>query len=148
MKIFVDTNVYLDLIANRPEFVEGARLLCMAASFDDLELWISTQSVTDADYILRGPGVRDQARRAMASSLRLFRLCGTHALDCEKALTDGWPDVEDCLIAHSAKRIGADAIVTRDIKGFERSSIPAYSPTQLMELLRTEHGLEYESISW
>ena len=146
MKAFVDTNVYIDFIGNRAAFAEDAKKLCVAAYFGDLELWISTQTIADADYICRKPGDRELLRSKMAASLEIFHVCGTHAFDCEQALTNGWPDIEDYLIAASAKRIKADAIITRDSRGFTKARVPVYSPTELLDHLQTDLGLEYGEI--
>lgn len=146
MKVFVDTNVFIDFIGNRAEFAQDAKWLCIAAFYGDIELWISTQTITDADYIFRKSAIREAARKKMASSLKIFHVCGTHALDAQQALTSGWPDVEDYLIAQSASRIGAQALVTRDALGFKDCAVKVYSPAELLDKLR-KRGLEYEEIT-
>lgn len=145
MKIFVDTNVFIDFIGNRAEFIEDAKKLCAAAFFGDVKLWVSTQTITDADYIFRKASVREQARQKMAASLKVFHVCGTHALDVEQALTSGWPDVEDYVIAQSALRVGADALATRDMAGFKNCSVAVYSPKEILDELRAR-DFEYDEV--
>ena len=41
---------------------------------------------------------------------------------------ESFTDVEDCLQAECAKEFGADYIVTRNVKDFTGSSIPAITP--------------------
>ncbi len=147
MKVFVDTNVFIDFIGNRAAFVHDAKRLCIAAFYGDVELWISTQTITDADYIFRKADIRKTARKKMASALKLFHVCGTHALDVENALMSDWPDIEDYVIAHSAARLGAEALVTRDVLGFKASPVKVYSPSELLNELY-KRGFEYEEIPW
>ena len=42
-------------------------------------------------------------------------------------------DFEDCLIAVCAELLGADAIITRDKKGFLACSLPIMTPTEFLK---------------
>ena len=54
--------------------------------------------------------------------------------DCIKALGSQITDYEDAVIAQVARRNGCDYIVTRNLKDFENSPIPAVSPSQFIGL--------------
>ena len=41
-------------------------------------------------------------------------------------------DFEDAVQIQTAKRVGADFIITRNVKDFMKSSIPAYNPEELL----------------
>ena len=47
-------------------------------------------------------------------------------------------DFEDAVICESAWQINAQAILTRDEKGFRESRIPVHSPTSLLVILDSE----------
>ena len=64
----------------------------------------------------------------------------------ERAARLGWDDFEDCLIALAAERVGADYLITRDAKGFARSTVPAVSPDAWLDIMREEHGLDYGEV--
>lgn len=53
MKLFLDTNALIDLVARREPYVSDVGKLCIAAYFGDVQLWASTQSYADAYYVLR-----------------------------------------------------------------------------------------------
>ena len=45
----------------------------------------------------------------------------------------------------NASRIGAQALVTRDVLGFKDSAVKVYSPAELIDEL-CKRGLEYEEV--
>ena len=146
MKLLLDTNILIDYLSQRDPFFTKALLLREAAIFGDVELWCSTQSFTDAEYILRDAFPTDKLRSMMEKCLVFMKACAPTASDLSSGITSGWPDLEDYLIAASAQRIKADFIITRDKEGFLRSKIPAISPERFFKLLSDEHGITYDEI--
>ena len=51
----------------------------------------------------------------------------------EKAAGMMWNDYEDAVQAATAERIRAAAIVTRNIKDYQQSKIPAFTPAEFLE---------------
>ena len=52
-KVFVDTNIILDWLANRAPFAESAQQLFYRAEIKKVELMTSTMAFISAEYILR-----------------------------------------------------------------------------------------------
>ena len=52
----------------------------------------------------------------------------------EQALTSDFKDFEDALQYFSAKKCGAEAIITRNKKDFKASELPLYQPTEYLAL--------------
>ena len=67
--------------------------------------------------------------------------------DAQVALRARWNDFEDCLVARCAEKIGADYIVTRNVKGFAASKVEAVTPEELFTRLE-QQGFIYEEIDW
>ena len=53
MKLFLDTNVLIDLYQQRHPFYEDVKKLQVMEEFGDAELWASAKSFTDIFYVLR-----------------------------------------------------------------------------------------------
>ena len=53
--------------------------------------------------------------------------------DCIKALGSQITDYEDAVIQQAAARSGCDYIVTRNLRDYEFSSVPAISPEEFVE---------------
>jgi predicted nucleic acid-binding protein len=62
------------------------------------------------------------------------------------ALTNNdFNDIEDCLQAECAKAVKADYIVTRNIKDYTHSEIPAISPEALIKHFRSRRAVKNQS---
>jgi predicted nucleic acid-binding protein len=144
MKLLLDTNILIDYYAQRAPFANDATRLRIAAFFGDVDLWASSQSFADVEYILSGAIPREELRQMMAHSLDFMNVCAVSADDVKASFRSGWPDLEDYLIACAALRIKADFVITRDKKGFVKSEVPALSPADLFALLEQKHGVVYE----
>lgn len=71
MKLFLDTNALIDLVARREPYVSDVGKLCIAAYFGDVQLWASTQSYADAYYgSVPNVGVAIRSARAAAGRPR------------------------------------------------------------------------------
>ena len=143
MRLFLDTNILVDFYARRDPFFQEAKLLWIASCFKDVELWASSQSFVDAEYILRRAIPVRTLREMMTKSLAHLRISSPSPNDLADVLSSGWPDLEDFLIARCAQNEGADYLITRDTKGFGSSKVPALSPEQFFRMMQEEYGVVY-----
>ena len=147
MKLLLDTNILIDLVADRAPYAEDVRKLCIAAVFGDVQLWVSAQSYADAFCVLRKEASKRAVKNALLATLDMLLPCGTYASDLRAALESDWPDVEDYLIAASTKHIGADIIVTRDSEMRQRGPVPTMTAEAVLLKLQDERGLVYDDIA-
>ena len=90
----------------------------------------------DIHYLMRKFFHSEAAARAeIAKLLEIFEIEATLESDCTEALRSEMSDFEDAAIAAAARRIGADAIVTRNVKDYEKSPVPALLPDELLSRL-------------
>lgn len=146
MKLLLDTNALIDFIADRKPYASDIRKLCIASSFGDVQLWMSTQSFADAFYVLRKNAPMKNVKQALLNSLQFFIPCGTYASDLQPALESEWPDIEDYLIAHSTRHINAQFIITRDVEMMSRCPTPAMTAASFLDYLEQDHGLVYDDV--
>lgn len=97
---------------------------------------LTAKSVMDNYYILR-KSLHDNkvARTYIRKLYTLFEIVDTFAADCKLALSSETADYEDAVMIETAKRIGADCIVTRNQKDYTKSKIPVYSPEEFLAAL-------------
>lgn len=145
MKLLLDTNVLLDFYLSREPHVGIVKKLFIAKMFDDVQLWASSKSYTDIFYIAKKYVDAHELQRAFLASFEQIELCSIDGDDIKHAAELSWPDFEDCLISVAAEKIKADAIVTRDVNGFEASAIPSLTSAQVMDQLK-DQGLIYETV--
>lgn len=148
MKLLVDTNVLIDLIAQRKPFVDHVRTLCIASKFGDVQMWVSTQSFMYAYYVLGKSCSEQEVKSALLASLEFFLPFSIPITNLKPALESDWHDIEDYMIAFSADSIYAEAIITRDEALIEKSPVKAMTAESCIEMLKSEYGLTYEEIDF
>ena len=131
-KVMVDTNVWVDVVLNRPEFVEESKGAIMACLEDGDEVLVAATSLKDIFYFAERSAGADAAYRAVELVLDIATLAQVDALVCRSALTLERPDYEDGIVAACLSAEGADAIVTRDASSFNALEVPKYSPGEFI----------------
>ena len=126
MRILIDTNVILDILQKRePFFADSYRALRKAIE-SDVECLISATAATDIFYMLRKAfGSAKQAREQLA---QIVTFADVQGMDIHTALMRDMPDFEDAVVDAVAERNGASCILTRNIKDFAGSVVPAILP--------------------
>lgn len=119
-KIFLDTNIVLDLLI-RKEYKSQIRDLISRS--EEYDLYISYLTVANAAYIMRKYPTFE-LRSNLRLILELFEIISNDKVQIEKALQADSSDFEDMLQYQSAKSIGCDVILTRNLKDFKFSDIP------------------------
>lgn len=145
MNLLVDTCVYIDFLGRKAPFFEEAVQVVAAGYFGGAKLWIASQSINDAFFVLNRYMDSQKIQQAIAESLAVFTPVALSPQDYQRAAALGWKDLEDCLVALCAEKAKANWLVTRDARGFERSPVPAISPTDWVALKRAE-GFEYGQV--
>ena len=135
MKVLIDTNIALDLMTSRQEFqVEAAKVFALCTG-GLAEGFFTANSVCDLHYVLhRHFHDEKRTRSALETWLNLVGILEVSGDDCMKALNSKTADYEDAVIQQTAARSGCDYIVTRDLRDFEFSPVPAISPGEFVKL--------------
>ncbi len=138
-RIFIDTNVILDFLADRAPFSEHAAILFQLANEGKIELYISAISINNTYYILRKVASHKIAIQLISDLEELVGLQETTRGIIRKALKSNFSDFEDAIQYFSAVQLGnVDIITTRDLKGFKKSDLPVLSPETTVKLLFKE----------
>jgi predicted nucleic acid-binding protein len=129
MKVLIDTNVILDVLAKRPPFYSHAEKIFFLAAEEKIEALITASSVTDIYYLIRKHLKNsEEAKLTLLKLFTLFQIIDVTGDDCKKALELNLTDYEDALLATCARREKVEYIITRNIKDFTSSPVPAILP--------------------
>ena len=134
MKVFVDTNILLDLLCEREPFVQNARMLFAYGYAGRMSLVLSSLSLVNAVYISKKYGYID-TRERLADITEFVRVVDLHEDVVRETLACDWKDYEDAVQHMSAIKEKVDCIVTRNKKDFMQSIIPVYTIDELMSLM-------------
>ena len=133
MKILIDTNVILDVLCNRADFVEDSLRVFKYCEADRIEGYISALSIPNIVYIMRKELDGERVKEILTALTSIFTVVDLRERDLLRAADWNFPDYEDALQAVCASRIKANYIVTRNIKDFKYSPVPAVKPSELFE---------------
>ena len=135
-KILIDTNVIIDLLAKRKKFYVDSMKLFSLADRKKIHLVISTLSIANTHYLLNDV----MKMKAGRTIIRKFKvLVDAYPLNdkiVELALNDKKiKDFEDGIHYYTALESNCDAIITRNVKDFNNSSIPVFQPIEYLSKL-------------
>ena len=133
MKVLIDTNVILDVLCARPDFVEASSKVWKLGEVGRVEGYISALSVPNIVYILRKELTPEKTQQLIQQITMIFRVADLKAGDLGAAARMYSSDCEDAVQMCQAKRIKADVIITRNIKDFKDSKITALKPDEFLE---------------
>jgi predicted nucleic acid-binding protein len=135
-KIFIDTNIIIDLLADRKPHSKFAIALFVSAEQKQITLFTSPISIANAHYILKKYIPENKLRALILGILDYVNIVTISEDTIKKGLRSVHKDFEDALQIVCAGSIGKlDCIVTRDRKDFQKSEIPVYSPDQVVQFL-------------
>ena len=134
MKALIDTCVIVDILQKRDPFYPAAMEILLAVSNKKCTGILTAKSITDIYYILRRSIRNEQEVRKLVRVLfTLFEVVDTFSIDCELALSSTIKDYEDAIMVETGSRVGAECIVTRNLKDYKLSTLPVLSPDQFLE---------------
>lgn len=131
-KIFVDTNIIIDLIAGRKPFSKFATELFAKAEEKQIQLFTSSHSIATSHYILKKYTEEKALQEIIDNLMDYLTIIPIDSSVLKKGLRSNHKDFEDALqmiCASSVKQM--DCIVTRNLKDFKNSEIPAIAPDEL-----------------
>jgi predicted nucleic acid-binding protein len=130
-KIFIDTNILVDLIADRKPFSKFAIEIFNAAEEKKVRLFTSSHSIATTHYLLKKYIDEKKLREVLYNLLDYIQVVPIDIETIKKGLKSKHKDFEDALQMISAYSIDKiDCIVTRNIKDFRDSEIPVLSPEE------------------
>ena len=131
MRAYVDTNILVDLVLSRQEFLPDAQRVFAIGYAGEAQLVVSALSFVNTVYLGRKykfpmDDVLSKLRM-IADFVDVADLSGQNVVDM---LTSGWRDYEDATQHRSAIDEQADCIVTRNKKDFKAGTLPVLSPVE------------------
>ena len=135
MRILFDTNVVLDVLLARAPHAAAAAALFTRVERGELQGVLCATTVTTIHYLAAKAVGRDLAARHVVTLLDLFDVASVTRAVLTTALDAGFADYEDAVLHEAAVHAGATGIVTRNLRDFERATLPIYGPSELLQVL-------------
>jgi predicted nucleic acid-binding protein len=133
MRLLIDTNIVLDLLAKREEFYSEAAQLFSLADNESVTLTTSSLTFANTHYILSKLRTKNEAKEIIRKFKVLVQTLTFDDKILELALSENrFNDFEDAIQYYTAIENKIDIIITRNIKDFKHSALPIMSAKEFL----------------
>jgi len=134
-KLFIDTNIVIDLLSRREPFYEEAANLFSLADKKIIELSISSSTIANISYTLLRQTNSASAKEILRKLRLIINILPLDDKIIGIALNDNlFDDFEDGLQYFTAIENNQDLIVTRNLKDFKNSDLPVMTARQFLKM--------------
>lgn len=131
-KVFLDSNVILDAILERPGALDARQLLQFGVE-GQVKICTSVLSFANIAYILRKYLQGEKTLEVLSALFDSISILFMGDQQVYRALKLEGPDFEDCLQMACATASGCDIIITNNRRHFKGSPLPVYAPKEFIE---------------
>ncbi len=131
-KLYLDTNVMLDLLGERIPFYESIAKIATLADNGQLAIVVSALSYATVNYFLAKFENSEAARVKLRKFKILSEVCDLDESIIEKGLNSSFRDFEDSLQYFSALKSDCNILITRNGKDFQQSRIPVMTAEEYL----------------
>ena len=132
-RIFVDSDIILDMLGNREPFYKHAAELFSLADKGEIQLFVSSLSFANLNYLLSKQYSADQAKKKLLKFKTLVSVLSVTDKIVELDLSSDFKDFEDGLQYFTATENGIKRLLTRNLKDFRTSEIIVMTAEQFLK---------------
>ena len=136
MTVFLDTNILLDYFDEKRIYHDAAKKIVSMCYNRAINGTAASLSFTNIFYILRKEYTAEERKKLLRILKSFIEVVGVTGEIIEKALDNEYfDDLEDCVQYECAKVVGAEYIITRNIKDFKENDVACIEPKDFIEIL-------------
>lgn len=122
-KVFVDTDIALDLLSERlPYYTYSAQLFTLADKAK-LSLYVSSLSFSNLNYLLSRQFSQKEARRTLNKFKVLVNVLAVDEKVIDLSLNSEFKDFEDAIQYYTAVENNIGTLLTRNLKDYRHAGI-------------------------
>ena len=127
-KVFVDTDVCIDLLSGRKPFNRTAELLFSLADTGKIKICVSLLSFSNINYVLLSQYSTVHSRQIIAKFKTLVQVLAVDSKTIDLAIAFDFKDFEDAIQYSCAMEHNLTTIITRNLKDYKKSTIRVLTP--------------------
>ena len=135
MRALIDGSIILDVLQGREPYLDASSKIWKLCETERVEGFVSALTFADLVYVMRKELDPDGVQEVLKKLTLIFHFTDLEITDLTEAAGMKRNDYEDAVQASTAMRIHADCIITRNIKDYLKSAIPAYTPAEFLQRL-------------
>lgn len=139
MDVLIDTNVIMNAVTERDDPFKEASIrvmeLCVSGALNG---YIAFHSLSTIWYVIRKARSDKEARYLLENVCKILNVAAATQEQVMEAIADtDFRDFEDCLQDKCAQNVGADYLVTCNIRDFRHAKTRAVTPDKIPDILGT-----------
>jgi predicted nucleic acid-binding protein len=123
-KVFVDSDIILDMLAHRDPFYDHAANLFESAVKGRTTIYISALCFHNLNYMLSKQYTQVVARQILIKFKTVVEVLHVDSKIIDRALHSDFSDFEDAVQYHVALENKIPVLITRNLKDYKKSTIP------------------------
>ena len=137
MTVLIDTNVILDVLLRREQFLESSSSVMLLSEKKIIDGYVTASSVTDIFYITNAT-YKDRLKTMtlLKELVKTINIAAVTEEEIYRAIDLNWSDFEDAVQYIAGERIQASYIITRDTGGYMNNAIPAIQPKDFLAIMK------------
>ncbi|NQT24760.1 PIN domain-containing protein [candidate division KSB1 bacterium] len=135
-KLFIDCNILLDWLTDRPPFSQHAEKLLTLIEKNQVEGFVSPLTLSNTYYVLRKQTIKKIANEFLKDSRILFNIIDITKDITIEAIENKFKDFEDDLHYYTAQRNNLNFIITRNKSDFIKDKINILTAEEYLRLVR------------
>ncbi len=135
MRLLLDTNIVLDILLERKEFLPNSKQAIIKAMDKGDKLFLSCSAVTDIYYIIRkNVGSKEIAYYSLKDLAIILNFADVNEKCILNAIESKISDFEDAVVDAVAINTDIDYIITRNIEHFKNATTKILTPEAYLKL--------------
>jgi len=137
-KLFIDTNVMMDLLGERVPFYESIAKVATLADKGKIKMVVSAFSYPTVYYLLSKFESSENVKEKLRKLRIISEVSDLDEITIEKGLASNFKDFEDALQYYCALKADCDILLTRNAKDFKESSMPVMSAEEFLQSIKNK----------
>lgn len=131
-KVFVDTDILMDLLSARQPFYDAAAYLFSLADEGKIKLYVSSLSFSNLHYILARQLNAKEARKKLMQFKTLVTVVAMGDKIVDLALSSDFKDFEDAMQYYAAIEHKLQILITRNLVDYKKADILVMTADQFL----------------
>jgi predicted nucleic acid-binding protein len=132
--LFLDTNIILDLVLNRPPYTTFAQKIFSRSQRLKIELYVSALTIPNINYILTKVSDKKLAKQILLKIKPLITILPLNDKIIQLALASDFDNFEDAIQYYTALEHNITTLITRDLKDFKKAKISVMTAEQYLRI--------------
>ncbi len=138
-KIFIDTDIILDLLAERQPFYKNAAAVFTLIDRGKIKGFTSPIVFANLHYILSKQLSKNYAIKNLKKLRTLIKIVPVDERIIDLSLESDFKDYEDAIQYNTAISAGISTLITRNIKDYKNPTITVCSPDEYLRIWSTQN---------